>query len=49
MICRKRFLSCRIFASSILNPEHLNKPVVLENISKTVIYYAKDGKILPKR
>ncbi|MBC8595340.1 hypothetical protein [Qingrenia yutianensis] len=34
------------FASSILNPEHLNKPVVLENISKTVIYYAKDGKNL---
>lgn len=27
------------FASVALNPEHLNKPVVLENISKTVIYY----------
>lgn len=31
------------FASVALNPEQLNKPVTIDNIAKTVIYYAKDG------
>ena len=31
------------FASVALNPEQLNKPVTIDNIAKTVIYYTKDG------